>query len=248
MNLIADMHSHTIASGHALSTMGEMISQAKKMNYTALAITDHAPMMPGAMDWIYFINFLRQPDLDEDGFMILKGLEADVLDADGTLEVPKKFLTQIDWLIVSIHDILLRDDLDYESTTEMWLKVAKNPYVDMIGHSEMEEFLYDYDVVTKAFRDNNKVVELNAGSSVARPGNEGNLKKLALACMKNGTKVAVNSDAHSTFQMYCVEDVLCMLDDINFPQELVINSSAQRLWQELALHKKDIVNRINLPL
>ncbi len=247
MNLIADMHSHTIASGHAVSTMGEMITQAKQMGYKALAITDHTPMIPGAMDWIYFINFLRQPDLDTDGFLMLKGLEADILDKEGTIEIPNRFLPQIDWLIVSIHDILLRDELSYESTTEMWQKVAKNPHVDMIGHSEMAEFLYDYDLVTKVFSENNKVVELNAGSSIARPGNEGNLKKLALACMKNGTKVAVNSDAHSIYQLDGVNDVLSMLDEINFPQELVINSSMERLWQELVIHKKDIVNRIKPP-
>ncbi len=40
--------------------------------------------------------------------------------------------------------------------------------MDCIGHSEQENYRYDYDLVTKAFAANHKVVELN-GNPVQRP-------------------------------------------------------------------------------
>ena len=49
--------------------------------------------------------------------------------------------------------------------------MAENPYVDIIGHSEQENYRYDYDLVTKAFARNHKVVELNGNSfNVRRDG------------------------------------------------------------------------------
>ena len=44
--IIADLHTHTLASSHAFNTVTEMARAAREMGYRALAITDHAPAMP----------------------------------------------------------------------------------------------------------------------------------------------------------------------------------------------------------
>ncbi|MFV0351115.1 MAG: hypothetical protein ACK5JF_02225 [Oscillospiraceae bacterium] len=103
----------------------------------------------------------------------------------------------------------------------------------MIGHSEQKEYLYDYDLVTKAFAKNNKIVELNANSANVRPGNEENMKKLILCCKNNNTQVAVNSDAHSIYDLGNTNVVLQMLKELDFPEELVVNSSFKRLMNAL---------------
>ena len=46
--IIADLHTHTIASTHAYSTVTEMVQAAAAKGLYALAITDHARTMPGA--------------------------------------------------------------------------------------------------------------------------------------------------------------------------------------------------------
>ena len=43
-----DTHTHTVASGHAYSTIHEMVEFAKQKGLSLLAITDHAPTMPGS--------------------------------------------------------------------------------------------------------------------------------------------------------------------------------------------------------
>lgn len=243
MKLVADLHTHTCVSTHAFSTMEEMAGQAHKLGLRALAVTDHAPGMPDSPHPWYFSGLLRLPDIVQGGeLLLLKGVEANVLDTGGALDMEQKMLQKLDWVIVSIHGNLV-DPLSCEEATQLWLNVAENPYVDMIGHSEQRQYLYDYDRVTKAFADKGKVVELNANSIVSRKGNQDNLRELALACKKNGTLVAVNSDAHSIYNLGNEAHVLKMLREIDFPQELVVNASLQRLQAVLQSHGRGIAQR-----
>ena len=67
--------------------------------------------------------------------------------------------------------------------------MAEKPYVDCIGHSEQQNYRYDYDLVTKAFAKNHKVVELNGNSVNVRRDGIPNMKLLLAACLKNGNDV-----------------------------------------------------------
>ncbi|MEG0167761.1 MAG: PHP domain-containing protein [Ruthenibacterium sp.] len=241
MKIIADLHTHTLVSNHAFNTITEMAAAAKKQGLFAMAVTDHGPSMPDAPHPWYFYGLGELPSRMEDVW-VLKGVEANVRDRNGTLDFTQAELAQyrFEWLIVSIHPYTLQEKLNFNTATELWLNVAKNPFVDMIGHSESRDYVYDYDAVTKVFAQNNKVVEMNANSAVCRPGSEQNMRELALACMKNNTKIAVNSDAHSIYRMADVHSVVPMLEEIRFPQELIVNATKENLITELHLHHKKI--------
>ena len=48
MQIIADLHTHTLSATHAFNTLDEMAAKAAALGYAALAITDHGPAMPDA--------------------------------------------------------------------------------------------------------------------------------------------------------------------------------------------------------
>jgi len=48
MKYTIDTHTHTLVSGHAYNTIDEMAAYAAGIGVTHLAITDHAPKMPGS--------------------------------------------------------------------------------------------------------------------------------------------------------------------------------------------------------
>lgn len=243
MNIIADLHMHTMVSNHAFNTVTEMARRACELGMFAAALTDHGPSMPDAPHPWYFYNLTTLPSRIE-GIWLLKGVEANVRGTDGSLDIePQEFeRMRLDWVIASIHSDTLCPSLSEDEATQLWLNVAQSPYVDCIGHSESRRHRYDYDAVTKAFARCRKVVEINANSAVVRPGNEENMRELALACKRNGTKIAVNSDAHSIYHLGQFDTVLPMLRELHFPEELVVNASRENLITVLKEHQKPVAD------
>lgn len=242
--IVADLHMHTLVSNHAYNTITEMAAQAAKLGLSAIAITDHGVAMPDAPHPWYFGNITKEFPLVMEGIPVLKGVEANVMDTDGNLDFSEKELKAFDWVIASIHSPLLPGPISRDEANHLWSKIAENPWVDLIGHSELPQYEYDYDELTKLFARNHKIVELNANSCVVRPAGTANMKRLAQACAKNGTPVAVNSDAHSIYRIAQVENIFQMLKEIDFPQELIVNSSNQRLLDELKKHAHPIAKKL----
>ena len=61
MRVEIDTHTHTLASGHAYNTMNEMAKAAADKGLKGLAITEHAPEMPGTCHLYYFQNLRIVP-------------------------------------------------------------------------------------------------------------------------------------------------------------------------------------------
>ena len=102
MQMIADLHTHTLCATHAFQTLNEMAAAAKDCGYKALAITDHAPAMPDAPHRWHFENPTALPRTI-DGVVMLYGAEANVVDAKGHLDLPPRILEYQDWVVASIH-------------------------------------------------------------------------------------------------------------------------------------------------
>ena len=242
MKLIADLHMHTLFSSHAFNTVTEMIGQAQKIGLKAIAITDHGPLMPDSGHEWHFMNKGQLPKKLDD-LIIMYGAEVNVVNVNGDLDIGDYYLKDLDWVVASIHKEII-PKLSYEDATQLWLNIAKNPYVDMIGHCEQVQHFFDYEKVVQEFAKNNKVVELNVNSAVCRPSGQQNMIELAKVCKKYRCKVAVNSDAHSIYKIGTTGNVLDMLESIDFPEDLVVNANYENLIKELKIHNKYIVKQI----
>ena len=95
MNIYFDMHTHTVASGHAFSTFKENVEEAAGKGLFALGMSDHAPAMPGSAPSIYFSNFkcFRQEVM---GVRIFTGVEANIMDFNGNLDLDETVLRKMD--------------------------------------------------------------------------------------------------------------------------------------------------------
>ena len=244
MQMIADLHTHTSCTTHAYQTLNEMATAAKAAGYCALAVTDHAPAMPDAPHIWHFANWSALPR-KVDGIAMLYGVEANVMDTKGGLDLSAAQLASMDWVVASIHSPCLPGLLTRKEANRIWLSIAENPYVDCIGHSEQENYRYDYDLVTKAFAKNHKVVELNGNSFNVRKDGIPNMRALLDACQHNGCHIAVDSDAHSSLQLqHGLQALHKMLEEVSFPQELIVNATRENLVHELKLHGKACADEI----
>jgi putative hydrolase len=229
MNLISDLHLHTVGSEHAYSTVLEVIHHAKSIGLPIIGITDHAPKMKDAPLEYYFIN-LRVIPKEVDGIRILKGVELNILDETGMIDLQSHILDGLDYAIASFHPGVSSYYYTKEQYTNGYLSISENEHVTILGHIDNPAVDCDLEAVLEKAKITRTLIELNNASYAAiRPGSyERGLELLKLA-KKIGTPVIINSDAHFALDVGNFSRSLELVKEADFPEELVINSSKEKL-------------------
>lgn len=224
MKGLIDLHTHTIVSGHAYSTVQENIQSAINNGLKYLGISEHAPNMPGGPHPYYFHNIYCIPK-EVDGLKILRGIEANIIDFDGNTDVSDDMLTHIDYMIASLHNPCINAGSKEENTNAI-LKVMDHPKVKIIGHLDDSRYEVDYERVVKKAKEKNVLLEINNSSlkpTTFRQGAWENLGIMLKLCKEYEVKVVMGTDSHISYDIgkftYCEK----ILNDNNFPTHLVIN-------------------------
>ena len=233
-NSVLDLHTHTIVSGHAYSTLREMAKAASDKGLELLGITEHAPKMPGTCHLFYFDN-LRIVPRELYGIELVLGSEVNILDAKGTVDLPQKTMEKLDIIIASLHTPCMEPGSCQENT-EAYLNAMKNPCVNIIGHPDDGRFPVDYQAVVQAAKDYGKVLELNNHSldpAGCRENAWENDRKMLKLCKEYQVPIVVDSDAHFDELIGRFEYAVRLLNEMDFPKELVLNRSYELLCQYL---------------
>ncbi|MBZ6007198.1 MULTISPECIES: phosphatase [Paraclostridium] len=224
MNAIIDLHCHTIASGHAYSTLKENIDEAKLKGLKYVGVSDHAPNMPGSTHPFYFGN-LGVIKEEINGVKVLKGIEANIMDFDGNIDIPSDVVGKLDYVIASFHPPCINPGNIHENTKAI-LNVMENKEVKIIGHLDDSRYPVDYEKVVIKAKETNTLLEINNSSlrtNSFRVGAIENAKVLLNLCKKHDVKVILGSDAHIYYQVGNFENCTKILEEVNFPGNLVVN-------------------------
>ncbi len=227
MNIQVEVHCHTNVVKHAYSTIIEAVQCAREAGLRGVAITDHGPELFDGAPLLYFRNM----DLISDemyGVRILKGVEANILDGDGRIDLPPEVLQRLDWVIASIHTPEFEES-DEEACTSAYLGALDNPYVDVLGHTGRGRYFYDHEAVIKRLAEREKIMEFNE-HSFDKPGAEERCAEIAKLCKKYGALACIGSDAHFAAEVGKVPRALRMLKEIDYPEELILNLDADRFF------------------
>lgn len=231
MKYLSDLHTHTIVSGHAYTTLMENISHCVKNGIKILGTSDHAPSMPGAPHYWYFGNLKVVPRVI-DGVTILRGCEANILDVDGNLDMPEEASFYLDYMIASFHEPVFEPGKSKEENTQAFLNVMdKYEKVEILGHLGNPNYELDYTAIIKKAKEKDIMIEINNSSLLgsSRIGSEENCKEVALLCKEYGTKVILTSDAHISFSIGVFNKGIELLESINMPEELIMNDPKKLL-------------------
>ena len=145
-----DVHTHTIVSGHAFSTIQEMAQRAAELKLDILGITEHAPGIPGTCNPIYFRNIHVIPR-EMYGVRLLLGAELNILDTQGTLDLDENYYRILDLRIAGIHALCWQGGTREENTHGM-VNAIRNPWTQIISHpGDGTADLYFPDIATKKF-------------------------------------------------------------------------------------------------
>ena len=227
--IIADVHTHTLASGHAYGTMREMAAAAAERGLQIIGFTDHAPGIPGTCSPTYFMNFEVVPR-SLSGVGVLFGSEINVQN-DGTLSLEQRYLDRLDYGIVGIHGMCYTD-AGREGNTANLISCMRNPKVRIVSHPDDDHTPLDYTALVRASVETHTALELNNSSLVKKDRRLNcyeNYRTMLGLCRKEGMPIAVDSDAHDPSQVGHFELAEALLDELNFPPELVLNTDRERL-------------------
>ena len=230
MENIIDLHCHTIASGHAYSTMQENLKAAKEKKLKFMGISDHAPGMPGGPHLFYFHN-LKVIPREIEGVRILKGMEVNIIDFQGKVDVDEDTLSTLDYVIASLHPPCIAFG-SIEENTNATINAMKNPYVKVIGHPDDSRFELNYEAVVNAAKEYNVLLEVNNSSlspNSYRAGAWENVKTMLNLCKEKKVKIILGSDAHVSYSVGDFSNCIKVLEEVDFPKELVFNASLESI-------------------
>lgn len=230
MRDIIDLHTHTIASGHAYNTINEMVVAAAGKKLEILGITEHAPALPGTCTAMYFQNLKTLPRTKL-GLSVWYGAEVNICDFEGHVDLSDEILDELDLVIASMHCPCYQSGSRTENT-RAYLRAMEHPCINIIGHPDDGRFPVDYKALAEGAREHGVLLELN-NSSLApnsfREAAKENCRKMLEQCIQYETPVIINSDAHVDLDVGNHELAMAIVEELDFPEKLLVNAHPEQL-------------------
>jgi len=220
-----DIHTHTIASGHAYGTIREMAAAASERKLELLGISEHGPGIPGTCEPIYFRNLGVIPR-NLSGVEMMFGCEINVLN-DGTLSLGQHEIDRLDYGICGIHRLCYHDE-GKEKNTDNLISCMHNEKIFFVSHPDDDHTPLDYQRLVAAARDCHVALEVNNSSFLkqqARLNCVANYREMLRLCSLLQVPVIISSDAHDPSMVGRFDQAVQLLNEIRFDRRLVINMS-----------------------
>jgi len=238
MEIKVDLHTHTVASGHAYSTLSENALAASGRGIELLGMTDHGPSMPGAPHLYHFGNLAIIPE-ELYGVKILPGVEANITSYEGELDIPIHYLAQMKLVLVGLHVICYPGGTS-EQNTQAYIKAMKNPFTDMMVHPGRPEFDLDLERIAHMSAQLNIPVEINNSSlSNEKRGAWGNCRRFARYMVQYNGPIILGSDAHFADRVGEFSQALSLVQEVGILEHQILNTSSDKVLGYLANRRKN---------
>lgn len=230
-----DLHTHTISSGHgSTDTLTDLAKAASAKELHALGISDHGPATPGSAKESYFRN-LPISSRAKFGVSLFYGVELNILNGQGDVDLPASILSNLDYAIVSMHLPTFKA-LSKEENTLSYISAMRHPKVRFLGHIDDGRYPIDFLTVLTAAKEHNIYPEINNRSLMPeayRTDGHQNCKTILEICKKLDLSVLLSSDSHGKDHVGDFSYIYPLLASVDFPERLVLNSDIHFLNQIL---------------
>lgn len=204
------LHNHTTLSDGEAS-LEQMADAARRMGWNWLGIADHSPTLQiahGASADELLAQHATMQDYNSEwqnegvDFRLFSGVESDILE-DGKLDHPDDVLSQIDYVVASVHAMGRWRSRDESQNTEDLLKCLDHPATTVLGHPTgrilqgRDGYEVDLHTVLEYMSEANKEGELKAVELNASPYRLDLDWRFCKRAKELGVPVVINPDAHS---------------------------------------------------
>jgi len=208
-SLRGDLHCHSDWSDGTTS-IAEMVEAARALGHEYLALTDHSPRLRvanGLSAERLRAQLAELPAFRDDGFMLLSGIEVDILD-DGRLDQEGSLLRRLDVVVASVHSQLR---MEAQAMTRRLVTAVSSGQVHVLGHvtgrlirgerGTRPPSSFDARAVFAACAAHGVAVEINS-----RPEREDPPDDLIALALAEGCLFAIDSDAHAPGQLGLLDE------------------------------------------
>ena len=228
---LSDMHTHSIASGHGTTcTISEMTKQAAARGLKLLGITDHGPATLAAGTPSYFRSLTFSPR-KRFGVDLLYGIELNILDTEGHVDLEEELLSRLDYAIACMHAQNYRSKSRKENTLA-YINAMKNPHIKILGHCDNPHYPVDYEALAVCAKKHQVLFEINE-ASLAPYGYRGdttaNNREILRCCAKYQVPVVLSSDSHGADHIGDFTYAAEFVHQAMFPQNLIYNNQIPKL-------------------
>lgn len=229
-----DLHLHTIMSGDSHNTILEYIQQAKKLKMKVIGFSEHGPDLKNSPNNPCYLNQLGRLPEKIEGIRILRGVEANIINTKGELDIPDKTIDKLDYVIANIHEGSSYREKSKDLNTKAVINAMKSGKIDIISHPFCTDKI-DIDIckVSEEACKNNVLLEVDIAYLKKRKVKRNylsNLKIMIDIVKKYKKKVIINTDSHNIWELGDdsaltkeLKKKIGLTDDIiinNYPKEL----------------------------
>lgn len=232
---VADLHMHTLVSGHAYGTIREMAAGARERQLQLIGISEHAPGIPGTVEPFYYLNVAVIPRIIS-GVEILHGCEINVLN-NGTLSLNQNYIDCLDYAIVGIHQQCYENQ-GPDNNTKNLIACMQNDKVRFVSHPDDDHTPLHYEQLVKAAKHLSVALEVNNSSLIKKDQRlhcYENYRTMLTLCQQYQVPVIVNSDAHDPSQVGEFELAYKLLEECNMDESLILNNNIEKLKKFLGI-------------
>ena len=201
--LEVDFHSHTVRSACGMCSALEMIAAARRKGVKGILISDHAPGLGGARGLALenalcgFRSFAnRMPD-ELDGVRVFKGIEANVMDREGAIDVPLDLAVRLDLVLLGAHPYTPYPNGDPETNAAAMARaIERHPWVDIVVHPRKRPYALAVAPLLPVVAERDIALEVNNGAmfhGASTPEDVGEMIRLA---DNAGVRLSLAGDAH----------------------------------------------------
>jgi len=225
MNIVAYLHTHTVASGHAADTIRTVCEKARERGLGGVAITDHGPGIPGGANPIYFKALKRMVRGIETPVRVIAGIEEDIRNVKGDLYLDEEVLQSLEIVTAGCHPYTWIVEQPMKARTDAIINAVTRKKIQILTHPVGSFCDFDLPAVIDACTDAGVALELNE----SKIEDVGTILKFLEMCAKSGARIVLSSDAHVAEEVGTFRRGTSILKTARFPEELVINRSADAI-------------------
>jgi putative hydrolase len=231
--MLGDFHVHTIFSGHAFSTLQEVITAARERGLEYLAITDHGPARPDGPKLDYFKNLNRQDTLRQlPDIRVLVGVEANIINTWGDLDMPVKLLNELDIVLAGFHNSTGYGGSSVSENTGALIKAIERNRITVITHVGDPRFPYPVDVEESvaAAVEHGVLVEINQSAlHTWRAENVAHYERVLAVLQKYRAPILMSSDSHISYSVGVVSECERFLAEHGVDPTTTVNYSEEMI-------------------